>query len=785
MSTMTPARDSAPGESSSDPAEIPGMMGLLWRLFAQPYRLAQLLRAVGVEPGLSLAELRARLAEGRDLRVGRLLTRLLLIPILGLAAAVLLALVLAPVFDRGAFWSRLAVGMVGGVALGALVMVVFSPLRGLALASTLGPALGVLLATSGGELDGLLDGRWVVLAGLLVALVAVLLDAARHCIARPSWRRRGVDMLGLVALGAVLGGVRASQVPGVVDMGIVLVAVALPVYVVGVLHLPFYLLAALSSWWASKTRSVTAEQAAAKVRRLLWLRHDLLPFALPGMERILVDVARADPDLGRRLLARAATTSGQAEAAEHALNELRVRALVDVVEQREFERVVQGKEPFLSAAEGWLSPYFSAAADIRAARASRLHHNREQRLEEALHTLRSEQERVMGLASLVPREHEQRLRAVSRWIEVVQQEREQLERDKREHPQVPTPFVAGPVLRVKDMRVFKGREDLVAKIEHFMAPQRRGTMLLLGQRRMGKSSLLNMLPRLLGKGTRLLRLSFQGLSGEEHRAHPHLLLAEALDKSLEPARPRPDAVAWAPTLDWMSELDRALAERGGAGRGEQVLVAIDEVERVETGIREGWTGTSFLDFLRAAGDRLDHIRILMISAHPLHRIGPHWADRLISVITIQVGYLEEQAARALCCPLAPEVFDFAALYPEGGIDRIVHETHRHPYLIQLVCDELCRRLNDQGRLRATDADIDRAIDRALNKATILFRHLWHERNEEERRLLSLLAEKPRSLPPSDARSWLRDEGYIREGAVGFAVAVPMLARWIREHTGVA
>ena len=48
--------------------------------------------------------------------------------------------------------------------------------------------------------------------------------------------------------------------------------------------------------------------------------------------------------------------------------------------------------------------------------------------------------------------------------------------------------------------------------------------------------------------------------------------------------------------------------------------------------------------------------------------------------------------------------------PDGGVDRIVQVTAGHPYLVQLVCDALCRHLNENGRLEASTDDLEAALD---------------------------------------------------------------------------
>src|ERR1700679_3583886 len=62
--------------------------------------------------------------------------------------------------------------------------------------------------------------------------------------------------------------------------------------------------------------------------------------------------------------------------------------------------------------------------------------------------------------------------------------------------------------------------------------------------------------------------------------------------------------------------------------------------------------------------------------------------------------------------------DFPDIYPEGGVDRILAEPGRHPYLLQKVGDELCRLLNAEHRQKATLADLDKVFDSVVSGADL-------------------------------------------------------------------
>ena len=291
---------------------------------------------------------------------------------------------------------------------------------------------------------------------------------------------------------------------------------------------------------------------------------------------------------------------------------------------------------------------------------------------------------------------------------------------------------------------------------------------------MGKSSLIHMLPVQLGTGTVVAAVDFQRLSGSPQRAHAHRWIAEEVAGAC-PEAPRPPEAgdAWGETLAWLGDVDAALA-----ADGRRLLVAVDEVERLEDGIRAGWAAPDLLDFLRAAGDALHRVRFLLASAYRPRGLGAHWSDRLISLRIRELRRLGRGDAEDL---VRRPVRDFPDIYPEDGVERILRLTAGHPYLTQLVCDRLCRHLNAEGRLVATDEDVERAIDDAFLETT-LFGELWDKRTEAERRVLEALAAG--DDPPTADRPAVRDlerEDYVEQRDGRPVVAVPMFADWIADR----
>lgn len=286
---------------------------------------------------------------------------------------------------------------------------------------------------------------------------------------------------------------------------------------------------------------------------------------------------------------------------------------------------------------------------------------------------------------------------------------------------------------------------------------------------MGKTSLCNYLPTYLGSGTLVVVSNFQPLSGDPHRETPHRrVLGDIAARSIGTPAP-PESARWGEGLNWLQDLDRTCTDR-------KILVVIDEVERVEDGIRAGWCSADFLDFLRAAGDALQHIRFLLLTAYPLHRLGPHWTDRLVSVTSRTISYLGEDDAREL---LAHPIPEFPDIYPAGGIELILTQTGRHPYLLQKAGDDLCRLLNSRGGLRTATLDELTEVFDGMVRDVQVFDEIWRSRTEDDQAKLHRLA---RSDQPGDLDAEaivLAREGYLERRGDKVAIVVPLFREWIR------
>jgi hypothetical protein len=750
--------------TEENPTRIPAVTsvaGLAWLLFMQPLRLHYIFRSWGLSGDPPLIDLWPGIRE-RDPVIVALLGRLavllfLVMPAMAFGSAALLQLAGFSVIWLGVSFC-VAIGVALGVAFGVWFGVVGSVASGVAF----GVALGVAIFLSFGVGLG-------VAAGVSAGVVVGVARGVASGVARGVASGVGVGVVVGVSFGAA------------VDLALgVWIGVSFGVaFVLSYLRLPLFPLEALTTTLLSLAARLFPARTPSFARFLPFRLHDLIYLPLPGLHSFLLTAAETNPDLARTLIAEAAVYPAQKGIAARASADLQAKDLERAAQARLFARAAALDFPFLPA-ENTLeesSPlhlFQSAAKDLAAGESDQ--RQRRLALDRARKTLEGFITRTASASK--PDSLAKRLLPTARlWLDVIQDEHHRLAAETIKNPQVPRAFIAGPPLspeRIEDQPLFKGRTDLAKIIAHDLDPDRRGVLVVIGQRRMGKSSLRNWLPRLLGTGTLVLPADFQSLSGHPLREHPHRWLVDLIAAHLPSAPPPPASNAWGESLDWLRGRDNE-PSLGDC----RILVVIDEVERVEDGIRAGWCSTDFLDFLRAAGDSLRRIRFLLLTAYPLHRLGPHWVDRLISATTRSLTYLDERSAEELVRAPIP---DFPDIYPDGGVERILFETHRHPFLVQKTCDELCKYLNEHsGRRKATSDEVDTVLDTVIEEK--LFDELWAQRSADEQGALRALASASAPLRADTPMRALAREGLVELIGDHATLAVPLFGAWIRLTQG--
>jgi hypothetical protein len=355
--------------------------------------------------------------------------------------------------------------------------------------------------------------------------------------------------------------------------------------------------------------------------------------------------------------------------------------------------------------------------------------------------------------------------------------------------EVENPFIVGNPVHVRDFGLFTGRRDLVLEIErNILRAAQTPTLLLYGQRRMGKTSILNQLPTLLGPGFLPVLVDCQAPAVPESPASLLRYLSRCLSTALntrlgivhddEATRstrggvPLPLDVlrkdAFSVFEDWLDEFQTRLPA------DTHLLLCLDEFERLQETVAAGW-GTRFLDGLRHWLQHRPRFALMFIGSHTFEQLGSVWTDRFLSARRLKVSFLGEADVRKLLTHPTPS---FGLTYAPGALEAILQATHGQPFLTQVLASELVHHMNRARRKEATTGDVETAIDEALERSGEYFADLWFSRTDAEREVLRE-AVRGRTQPPVTLVARALREYDVLDDHGEFAV--PLVRRWVAQH----
>jgi AAA+ ATPase superfamily predicted ATPase len=339
-----------------------------------------------------------------------------------------------------------------------------------------------------------------------------------------------------------------------------------------------------------------------------------------------------------------------------------------------------------------------------------------------------------------------------------------------EFTRIPNPYVAGnPITSPK---LFFGREDVFDFVlENLVGAEQKNTLVLHGQRRTGKSSvLLQLRDRVLPQEFIPVYINMEALPDvKTMEAFLARLAYEigrvARKRGLELEVPT-DFEQPATTFDrFMDAAEDALS-------GQRFVVMFDEFELIESKIAEGMDA-GVLNYFRNLMQHRDSLIFVFTGTHRLQEMTRRYWSILFSIaLNREISFLEEEDTQRLITEPVRDRLE----YDDLTIEKIIRVTHCQPYLVQLICQQLVNYLNGQQRNYATINDVDEVLDQTLIAAEGYFNSIWVQSTSPQRLALALLTTLLRpgkeTATLSEVETGLADKGVV--------IAVPRLITVLSE-----
>jgi hypothetical protein len=384
-----------------------------------------------------------------------------------------------------------------------------------------------------------------------------------------------------------------------------------------------------------------------------------------------------------------------------------------------------------------------------------------------------------------------------RWRNIIDIHLQSLIKESELRQEIDSPYIIGvPV--INRQQLFVGRTDISKRLEKFLFDRRSPPLLLYGQRRTGKTSLLRNLGRLLPTSIIPLFVDFQGAvsSANNHTGFLYNIAKDMIKSAQSQRNFSLPPLAYETLSDdpftrfdeWLDIIETSLGYK-------TVLLALDEFEVLDRVLGKGrFNENDVLDMLRNLIQHRPSFRVLFAGSHTLEEF-QRFSSYLINTQVLHLGYLQESEAREL---IETPSENFALRYQPFASQRIIDITRCHPYLIQLLCTEVVFHKNDQGsstRRLATLEDVEAAIPEALKSGSMFFSDI--ETGQLDEQALDVLrycakqgesttvaiTDLNRQFPDGLEKAidlLLRRELIENLGTASYGVSIELIRRWFSE-----
>ena len=319
------------------------------------------------------------------------------------------------------------------------------------------------------------------------------------------------------------------------------------------------------------------------------------------------------------------------------------------------------------------------------------------------------------------------------------------------------PFVTGNPLKTND--VFFGREQLIADLaDNLQGKYQDNPIVLYGQRRTGKTSLLYALKRYLPKEQYIP--VFYNAEGVDSPLSLFWSLANQIydacrETGIVLSQPTRDQYTTYASAQFENNFLRDATSLLGKRR---LLLMIDEFESLEDAVKDNLLPRTIFSFLRKMMQHQRQLSFIFCGTHQLQELTrQYWQIFFNAALPFRITFLDENATKDLI--QVPIHGHFA--YDELALMRILTLTGGHPYFTQLLCHSIVSLVNKRQLGYVTRNEVDDVARLLIQNGNDHLDYIWNESGTIERALLLSLS-KELQLQRRNEVFWDHVESRIKE-----------------------
>lgn len=316
-------------------------------------------------------------------------------------------------------------------------------------------------------------------------------------------------------------------------------------------------------------------------------------------------------------------------------------------------------------------------------------------------------------------------------------DRLELSESLQEFRYIPTPYSTGTPTH--DSKMFYGREADMAFLQDNLTRNVKTVIVLYGQRRSGKTSLLLQLINTCAFGEHIpVLIDMQSVS-YNITIHKFLYkiahtIAQAMKKNqlqiCEPVKGDFDADPTGAFDDFLDNVEEQLKER-------KLILMIDEFEVLEEQVTKGKLDPEIFEYLRDILQHRQNINFLFSGTHQIMEYTKWYRSVFFNIARhYRLSRISPLGAEALIQQPVADYLEYEPL----TVTKIHQLTADQPYLIHLMCRAIVDYCNDKRKTYVTINDVNIVLRQVMQTIHFHFDWLWDQIKPEERVALSVLAE---------------------------------------------
>jgi hypothetical protein len=295
------------------------------------------------------------------------------------------------------------------------------------------------------------------------------------------------------------------------------------------------------------------------------------------------------------------------------------------------------------------------------------------------------------------------------------------------------PYIAGSPVTGSEM--FFGREDVFDFIQQTLIGQHRDNVIVLyGQRRTGKTSVLYQMRSHLGERYLCIFMdlhgfALEGLEGFLWELANHIARVLRREYQIDLSRPNRTEFMTDPRSSFENEF---LNQIWSAIGDRHILLMLDEAIRLEEQVHAGKLGHEIFEYMRHLMQHYPRLNFLFSLGSGLEEMEKEYAFLFNVALYKKISFLDRNAATAL---ITQPVKDCYQIEP-AALERILQITSGHPYYTQLLCHCLFNRWQQQHGPNIEVQKIDEVLDEAVERGLAQLKHPWEESTPGEKAVMA-------------------------------------------------